>query len=83
MISNKQRVKLLLQPYLKTKDVAELIGKGKTTASSVVKSIHLELESKEIKTIRGVVSPEAFLTFMKWNLDDLIQKAKIEKTLEI
>lgn len=82
-VSNTDIVKILLQEYLDRDDVCRVLNCCTSKASKVIVAIHNELTKKGIITVRGKVSSKAFIEFMNFDLNDFIQKAKIEQELKI
>lgn len=80
-ISNKERLKLLLQPWVKTEELALILGVSRVTASKRVAEIHRKLMAKGKHPIRGCVSSKELIEQLEIDMDELIANVRIEKEL--
>lgn len=80
-ISNKKRLELLLQPWIKTEQLALILGVSKTTASTRMAEIHKRIMEKGKRTLRGCASSKEVIEFFEIDMDELIKNAKIEEEL--
>ena len=77
-ISNKERLRLLLQPWIKTEELALILGCSKATASKRMAEIH-----KRKKTLRGCASSKEVIAYLELNMDELIENVRIENDLNL
>ncbi len=80
-ISNKTRLKLLMQPYVKTEELALILGVSKPTASKRMSEIHHNLMEKGKRPIRGCVSSKELIKQLEIDMNEIIENVRIEKEL--
>lgn len=82
-ISNKERLRLLLQPWIKTEELALILGCSKATASKRMAEIHKRIMAKGKKTLRGCASSKEVIAYLELNMDELIETVRIENDLNL
>lgn len=80
-ISNKTRLKLLMQPFIKTEELALILGVSKATASKRMADIHKNLMEKGKRPIRGCVSSKELILQLEIDMNEIIENVRIEKEL--
>lgn len=73
--------RILRKPYLRNKDLCELMGCSKTTASKVFDEIHSQAIARGESPIVGAVPKEAFLKWQGLTEEDYVRYARVEKEL--
>lgn len=76
-ISNKERLRLLLQPWIKTDELALILGVSKTTASKRMAEIHQRIMTKGKKTLRGCASSKEVIEYLEIDMQELIPVSDI------
>lgn len=82
-ISNKERLRLLLQPWIKTEELALILGCSKTTASTRMSEIHKRIMSKGKRTLRGCASSKEVIEYLELDINELIENVRIENELKL
>ena len=82
-ISNKQRLKLLLQPWITTEELALILGVSKATASKRMAEIHQNIMKKGKRTLRGCASSKEVISYLEIDMNEIIENVRIEKELGI
>lgn len=80
-ISNKERLRLLLQPWIKTEELALILGVSKATASKRMAEIHQHIMAKGKRTLRGCASSKEVIKYLEIDMDEIIENVRIEKEL--
>lgn len=82
-MSSKETLKILLQPFVTTRDLAKLLGKAICTASKKMAEIHRRAQQEGFITQKGVAPSKRVIDFLKIDMEELIANAKIENEIEI
>lgn len=82
-ISNQQRLKILLQPWVKTEELALVLGVAVPTASKRMREIHERIMKKGKKTLKGCASSKEVIEYLEIDMEELIKNVRIEKELGI
>lgn len=80
-ISNKERLRLLLQPWIKTEELALILGCSKQTASARMSEIHKRIMQKGKRTLRGAASSKEVIEYLEIDIQEIIDNVKIEQEL--
>lgn len=80
-MSSKESLQILLQPFITTEQLARLIGKTRSTASKKMAEMHRQAMQEGKRTERGIVPSKRVIAYFGFNIDELVENAKLENLI--
>lgn len=82
-LTSEEKVHVLIQPYIRKKDIADVLPCTATVADNIYNNILIGMRQKNYRILDyNHVPTKLFLSYCELSIDDFIKAATIEKNLE-